>query len=72
MLPDDFKAEPVRVFMKVPPTMTSSMHYDITHDKPLEVDWLNGAVVRLAAQDELDVPVNQTIFAGLKLHAAGS
>jgi 2-dehydropantoate 2-reductase len=52
--------------------MTSSMHYDITHHKPLEVDWLNGAVVRLAAQDELDVPVNQTIFAGLKLHAAGS
>lgn len=70
-LPDDFKAEPVKVFMKVPPTMTSSMHYDVTHGKPLEVEWLNGAVARLAAESGIDVPVNQTIFAGLKLHAAG-
>ena len=70
-LAESFRAEPLSVFLRVPPSMTSSMHHDITHAKPLEVDWLNGAVVRLADEVGLDVPVNHTIYAGLKLHAAG-
>lgn len=70
-LAESFRAAPLSVFLKVPGTMTSSMHHDITHARPLEVEWLNGAVVRLAAEVGLDVPVNATIHAGLKLHAAG-
>lgn len=59
-------------FDAMPAAMTSSMHYDVTHGKPLELDWLNGAVVRLADQAGIKTPVNRFIYAGLKLLKDGT
>ena len=56
----------------LPESMTSSMHYDVINGKPLELDWLNGAVVRLARAHGISTPVNQFIYAALKLFRSGT
>jgi len=63
--------DPMRVFAAAPADMTSSMHHDLTHGKPLELDWLNGAVVRLGRAAGVATPVNGFIYAALKLHRHG-
>jgi 2-dehydropantoate 2-reductase len=52
----------------VPPTSKHfpSMYYDVKAGKRLEIDALNGAIVRLAREKDLPVPVNETITALIK------
>ncbi len=47
----------------VPPTAQHypSMYHDLKAKKKLEIDALNGAVVKLAKEKNLEVPVNETI-----------
>lgn len=47
----------------VPPTAKHfpSMYYDVKAGKRLEIDALNGAIVKLAAERGIPVPVNETI-----------
>lgn len=71
-MPEDVIADPMFLYDRVPADMTSSTLYDLTHGKPLEVEWLNGAVVRLGREAGIDTPINHAIYAGLKLHAAGA
>ncbi len=47
---------------RLPPSGTSSMHYDITHGKRTEADALNGLAVRLGRELGLPVPVNERIY----------
>ncbi|MFB6134620.1 MAG: 2-dehydropantoate 2-reductase [Halanaeroarchaeum sp.] len=44
----------------------SSLQYDLTHDKPLELDALNGSVVRHAEDLDVSVPMNEAIHAILR------
>lgn len=41
----------------------SSMGQDVDHNRPTEIDAINGAVVRLAHEKKIPVPVNQTLTA---------
>jgi 2-dehydropantoate 2-reductase len=41
----------------------SSLHHDLTHGKPLELDTLNGTVVRLGHAHGVPVPMNEAIHA---------
>jgi 2-dehydropantoate 2-reductase len=52
----------------VPPTAKHfpSMFYDVKAGKRLEIDALNGAIVRLAQEKGIPVPVNETITALIK------
>ncbi len=52
----------------VPPTAKHfpSMYYDVKAGKRLEIDALNGAIVRLAHEKGIRVPVNETITALVK------
>lgn len=54
------------------PGMTSSMHKDLLNGKRLEIDALNGAIIRLGHTKGIPTPVHQTIFACLKPHANGN
>ena len=56
----------------IPGTMRSSLLIDLAQGKRIEVEALHGAVVRHAAAVGLPVPINSTLYALLKLHAAGT
>ena len=52
--------------------MHASMHADILAGRPLELEALNGAVVRAGNSAELPTPINDVIYAALKPFASGS
>ena len=56
----------------VPPTAKHfpSMYYDVKAGKRLEIDALNGSIVRLAREKGIAVPVNETITALIKAKEA--
>jgi 2-dehydropantoate 2-reductase len=56
---------------KVPPTMKASMANDLDRGNRLELDWLAGTVCRLGRELNVPTPVNDTIYAALKLHRMG-
>ena len=41
----------------------SSLHYDMTHDKPMELEALHGAVVRRGREHDIAVPMNEAVYA---------
>ena len=55
----------------IPGTMRSSLLIDLQQGKRIEVEALQGAVVRRAAKLGVSTPIMSTLYAVLKLHAAG-
>ena len=56
----------------VPAGMKASMANDLDRGNRLELDWLAGQVSRLGKELKVPTPVNDTIYAALKLHRMGS
>lgn len=53
------------------PGNKSSLRVDIENERPSEIDYINGAVVKLAKQNNIPVPVNETLVRlvhGLQAH----
>jgi 2-dehydropantoate 2-reductase len=48
------------------PEMYSSLHYDLTHGKRLELDALHGSVVRHAERVGVAAPMNEAVYAILR------
>ncbi|MDS0222885.1 2-dehydropantoate 2-reductase [Haloarcula sp. S1AR25-5A] len=71
-LPDDTVSEWLDFAADLDPEMYSSLHYDLTHDKPMELDALNGSVVRHAEDVGVAVPMNEAVTAILAPWAGGS
>ena len=44
----------------------SSLHYDMTHDKPMELDALHGTIVRRGRENDVMVPMNEAVYAILR------
>jgi 2-dehydropantoate 2-reductase len=51
--------------------MYASMHADLMAGRPLELEALNGAVVRAGARTGMPTPINDLIYAMLKPYAGG-
>ena len=68
--PDDF-ANVWKAVEGQPPAMTSSMAHDRRAGKPLEVNYLSGAVVRLAEKHGVAAPTHKFILQALAIDAAG-
>lgn len=47
--------------------ISTSMTYDMRHEKPLEIECLNGAVVRLGQEHKIATPVNDLMYACLSI-----
>jgi 2-dehydropantoate 2-reductase len=58
--------------IKVDPAARSSMWEDLAHNRPTEIDELQGAIVRLAAQAGTAAPVNARVLALIKGVEAGT
>ena len=56
----------------VPAGMKASMANDLDRGNRLELDWLAGEVCRLGRALKVPTPVNDTIYAALKLHRMGA
>ncbi|MCC6778497.1 MAG: 2-dehydropantoate 2-reductase [Hyphomicrobiales bacterium] len=70
-LPADFVEQRIPFFDGWPPEMSTSMHHDLQHGKPLEVRWLSGSVVDLGAKVGVPTPLNRAVRDVLVLHAEG-
>lgn len=68
-LPADFAEERLAFMDTMPANMDSSMHHDLRVGRPLEVNWLSGAVVDLGARAGVATPANAAVTALLALHA---
>ncbi|MBW4709029.1 2-dehydropantoate 2-reductase [Roseobacter sp. YSTF-M11] len=55
----------------LPPGMRASTAIDLENGRPLEIDWISGAAVRLAKRAGLEVPANHTLYAVLLPHKNG-
>lgn len=44
----------------------SSLHYDMTHEKPMELEALHGTVVRRGRENDVAVPMNEAVYAILQ------
>ena len=67
----EFAMDRLKFCDTIPATMMSSMQIDLARGTRLELDWLNGAVVRFGRELGIPTPVNRVAHAALKLHAAG-
>ncbi|MGB6517762.1 MAG: 2-dehydropantoate 2-reductase [Candidatus Cybelea sp.] len=56
----------------LPARMRASMAVDLERARRLEMPWLNGAVVRLAAELGVDAPVNGVIARALSIYTNGT
>lgn len=71
-LPGDTVEEWVSFAQELEPDTYSSLHYDLTHGKRLELDALNASVVRHASEVGVDVPMNEAVTAILEPWAQGA
>ncbi len=70
-LPADYAEQRIPFFDGWPPEMTTSMHHDLRAGKPLELNWLAGAVVELGVRAAVPTPLNRAVRDILVLHAEG-
>ncbi|MBI5475489.1 MAG: 2-dehydropantoate 2-reductase [Ignavibacteriales bacterium] len=56
-------------YQRLPYSTKSSMHYDVTHSKRVEVEALNGAAVRFGKELKIPTPANEIIYNSLKQFA---
>lgn len=64
-LPAEAPQQAMAFYDNLPPEGTASMQRDILEGRPSELEAQNGAVVRLAEEAGIDVPVNAFIYYGL-------
>ncbi len=56
----------------LPGAMRASLAHDLAAGKPLEIDWLSGAVARLGAEAGLETPAHRTVAALLAPYRTGA
>lgn len=60
LLTDDVLAS-FREMVGTYPSHKISMHQDVEHERKTEIDELNGEIVELAAEVDVDVPINRAM-----------
>ncbi len=70
-LPDTIEASIWSFAKNFPPDMRASTAVDLEHGRPLEIEWITGAVNRLSKAAGLDAPANKTVYALLSPYRHG-
>ena len=71
-IPDDAEAKIWETVQDLPSTMRASTAIDLEAGRPLEIEWVSGAVKRLAVESEVDAPMNAALYALLSPHKDGT
>ena len=71
-LSDDREAEVLSFVDGLPAEMKSSLLHDLEAGKPLELDWLTGAVLRLGTRHGVATEANQMIYDALAAYKEGA
>lgn len=71
-LPDDLHDQMMKSAANLDPALTSSMHRDLEKGLPLELDSLQGALLDMAMELDIRVPVHEVIYAVLAPHKFGN
>ena len=72
VLPDDTAETTLASLDRLPATMRASLAHDLAAGKPLETDWLSGAVARLGAAAGVATPAHATVAALLAPYRDGT
>ncbi|MEX0751464.1 MAG: 2-dehydropantoate 2-reductase [Xanthobacteraceae bacterium] len=70
-LPPDFVEDRMTFADAAPPGMKASLLHDLERGNRLEIDWLAGKVAALGRELGVAAPVNEAVYAVLKLHRMG-
>lgn len=70
-LPEDAEDRAWNIARSLPPAMRASTAIDLEHGRPLEIEWVSGAAVRLAERAGVPAPANRTLYALLLPHRDG-
>lgn len=70
-LPDTIEADVWSAAQGLPGPMRASTAIDLENGRPLEIEWISGAVERLSQSAGLDAPVNRTVYALLSPYRHG-
>ncbi|MCS7267287.1 MAG: 2-dehydropantoate 2-reductase [Geminicoccaceae bacterium] len=71
-LPADLVADRLALLRALPAEMRSSMLVDFEAGRPLELEWLLGAVVRMGEAAGVQVPVSRAVLAALRAQRAAT
>ena len=71
-LPAGLEERSLGFLSKLPAEMKSSMQLDLERGRRLELEWLNGEVVRLGRELGVATPENAVVFEALKPYARGA
>jgi len=70
-LSDTVEADVWSFAKNLPPALRASTAIDLENGRPLEVEWITGAVCRLSRETGTEAPVNKTIYAILSPYRYG-
>jgi 2-dehydropantoate 2-reductase len=71
-LPDDAVAQAYAMTEKLEPWSRGSLYHDLAAGRRLELETLQGAVVRLGREHDVPTPVNFAVYAALKPYVDGA
>jgi 2-dehydropantoate 2-reductase len=71
-LPDGVVEGLLKFFANADPTIRGSLYYDLAAGRRLEIETLNGTVVRIGRERGVPTPANFAIYAALKPYANGT
>jgi 2-dehydropantoate 2-reductase len=70
-LKDDFPAYVLKQIDGLPPEAQGSMYTDLQKGAPMELEWLNGLLVKMGEELGILTPAHRAVMMGLNLHAKG-
>ena len=71
-VPDGHAGRMLQFFEGADPTIRGSLYYDLAAGRRLEIETLNGTVVRLGRVRGVPTPANFAVYAALKPYAEGA
>ena len=71
VLPENCVDQSMDLFSSVEPAVRGSMYYDLAAGRRLELDVINGTIVRLGGEQGIPTPINFAIYAALKPYLNG-